>query len=159
MVQKFVIPDRFEALGGRIIGCAIEVHRALGPGLLEKLYERALVIDLRRAGLEVSQQVSMPVLYRGGVIGEHVFDLVVENLVVLEIKSCSEVHPSHIATVVSYLRIADRPLGYVLNFNCVTLKDGLRRVVNPAWSGFPNTALTPPPVSDSSLRAFEPPAK
>ncbi len=129
-----LFPPEIDALSGRIIGCAITVHRHLGPGLLESFYERALHIELAIAGLRCESQGEAPVEYRGQSIGLHRLDLVVESLIVVELKAVECIHPLHKAQVISYWRIARLPLGLLLNFNVPVLKDGIVRIVNPLWS-------------------------
>ncbi len=113
----------------RIIGCALEVHRRLGPGLLENSYESALCIELRIQGLSYVRQVGIPLYYRGELISEHRPDLIVENKVIVEVKSVERLAPLHWAQVLTYLRVTDLRVGLLLNFNSPTLRAGLRRVV------------------------------
>jgi len=113
----------------RIIGCAIAVHRELGPGLLESIYEAALAIELEDAGIKFCRQVIVPVRYKGRTIGEHRLDLLVDDTVVVEIKSVERHDPVFEAQVLSYLRIAGKHVGLLINFNSKLLKDGVRRFV------------------------------
>jgi GxxExxY protein len=113
----------------RIIGCAIEVHRHLGPGLLESAYESALCLELREAGLAFLRQIPVPLRYKGEVIAEHRPDLVVEGAVVVEIKSVERLDPVHIAQVLTYLRVTNLRVGLLLNFNTNLLRSGIRRVL------------------------------
>jgi GxxExxY protein len=112
----------------RIIGCAIEVHRHLGPGLLESVYESAMCIELESAGLIFARQVGVPVLYKGELIAEHRPDLIVANLVVVEVKSVERFNPVLIAQMLTYLQITGLRVGLILNFNREVMKDGIRRV-------------------------------
>ncbi|HSP99698.1 MAG TPA: GxxExxY protein [Candidatus Dormibacteraeota bacterium] len=115
----------------RVIGGAIQVHRHLGPGLLESTYEACLVWELQRRGLGVATQVPLPIVY-GGVrlaIGYRL-DLVVEDTLIVEIKAVDVVLPVHKAQLLSYLRLSGKSVGLLLNFNVTRLKDGLTRVVN-----------------------------
>ncbi len=112
-----------------IIGCAIEVHRHLGPGLLETTYEAALCIELDAAGLTYTRQIGVPVLYKGRLIGEHRPDLVVENKVVVEIKSVERLNAVHQAQTLVYMRILRLPVGLLMNFNSDVLRTSLRRLV------------------------------
>ncbi|HNR31713.1 MAG TPA: GxxExxY protein [Candidatus Hydrogenedentes bacterium] len=118
-------------LAQRVIGAAIEVHRVLGPGLLEPVYEDALCHELALAGIGHERQVSIPVRYKGIVL-KNAFrvDVLVERQIVLELKSVDEVLPIHKAQVLTYLRMMDLWLGYVLNFNEETLVKGVRRLVS-----------------------------
>jgi GxxExxY protein len=113
----------------QIIGCAIEVHRRLGPGLLENVYESALCIELRVNHLSFARQVGIPLFYRGELIAEHRPDLIVEAKVIVEVKSIERLAPIHWAQVLTYLRAADLQVGLLLNFNSPTLRAGTRRVV------------------------------
>jgi GxxExxY protein len=113
----------------RIIGCGIEVHKALGPGLLECVYEEALCVELKHAGLAYARQVGIPLLYKGQLIGEHRPDLVVEGCVVVEVKSVERLHEVHTAQLTTYLRMLDLRVGLLLNFNVAALRNGIRRVV------------------------------
>ncbi|MBY0313087.1 MAG: GxxExxY protein [Phycisphaerales bacterium] len=129
------LPDEMERIAHEVIGCAIRVHQTLGPGLLEVLYERAMMIELGRAGLHAASQVVFKVRYADQVIGEHRLDVLVADWVALDLKAVEGLAPVHTAQLVSSLRIADKPWGLLLNFNSVVLKDGLKRVINPTWSG------------------------
>lgn len=120
--------DEDNSLTYRIIGCGMEVHRQLGPGLSESNYEEALCIELTSAGLSYVRQVGVPVMYKGQQIGEHRPDLVVENAVVVEIKSVERVIGVHRAQVLTYMRLLRVPLGLVLNFNEEVLRTGIERL-------------------------------
>ena len=113
----------------RIIGCAIEVHRQLGPGLLEGTYEAALCIELQIAGLNFVRQPVFPVVYKGQVIGEYRLDLIVEDTVILEIKSVERFDPIFEAQVLTYLRVTGKEIGLLMNFNSRLLRDGIKRYV------------------------------
>ena len=117
------------AITDRMIGCAIEVHSALGRGLLESLYETAMSIEMSSTGLSFKRQASMPLYYKGQLISEHRVDLVVEDAVVVEIKSDESLAPIHVAQMLTYLRVADLRTGLIVNFNSPTLRAGLRRVL------------------------------
>ena len=116
-----------DPLTQRIIGCAIEVHRQLGPGLLEKNCEEALCMELTEASLAYTRQVRVPVLYKGHVIGEHRPDLVVADRVVVEVKSVEAINPVHQAQILAYMRILRLPVGLLLNFNSAVLRTNVRR--------------------------------
>jgi|SRR5688572_21249160 len=113
----------------RILRCALEVHRCLGPGLFETTYERALCIELAASGIRFEQQVRVPLFYRGELIADHRIDLVVEDEVVVEIKSVERLAPIHQAQVLTYLRVKSLKVGLILNFNSPTMREGIRRVV------------------------------
>ena len=121
--------EALNALTERIIGCAIEVHRQLGPGLLEGTYESALCIELNSAGLRHVRQPVFPVIYKGQIIGEYRLDLIVENLVVIEIKSVERFDPIFEAQVLTYLKVTGKRCGLLMNFNSRLLRDGIKRFV------------------------------
>ncbi len=110
-----------EELTGRIIACAIAVHKALGPGFLESIYEIALMVELKRAGLKVEQQKILPVYYREVLVGEHRLDLLVEDRIVVELKAISELDDIHFAIVRSYLKAIGLEHGLLLNFATMPL--------------------------------------
>ena len=121
-----------EALKGlteRIIGCAIEVHRQLGPGLLEGTYEAALCIELQNAELKHVRQPIFPVIYKGQTIGEYRLDLIVQDAVVVEIKSVERFDPIFESQVLTYLRVTGKRVGLLMNFNSRLLRDGIKRYV------------------------------
>jgi|SRR5688572_18405821 len=121
--------DHDHVISDRIIGAAIEVHRQLGPGLLETPYKRALAIELAYQGMRIETNKHIPMEYRGELIGEYIPDLVVENTVIVEVKSVSRLEPVFTAQVVTYLRLTNLRVGLLLNFNAPKLIDGLKRVV------------------------------
>jgi len=116
-----------EELTGRIIGCAIEVHKALGPGYVESIYEEALVVELKHAGLKVEQQKILPVFYREVLVGEHRLDLLVDEKIVAELKAISALEDIHFAIVRSYLKAAGLEHGLLLNFATMPLT--VKRVI------------------------------
>lgn len=118
-----------DPLTERIIACAIEVHRALGPGLLESPYQAAMCIELTARGIAVECERPFPVLYRGSRIGEFKPDLVVESQIVVEVKSVERYDPVFAAQVLTYLRVTGLRVGLLLNFNRPTLKEGVKRFV------------------------------
>jgi len=117
-------------LTARIIAICIEVHKELGPGLLESIYEQAICLELALAGLSFQRQQGIHVFYKGVDldIGFRA-DVIVENSVILEIKSIESIHPVHKKTVISYLRLAYIEVGLLINFNVVKLTDGITRLV------------------------------
>ena len=119
-----------EELTGKIIGATIEVHRQLGPGFIESIYENALVYELRKRGLKVEPQLEVPVLYDGNIeVGKHRLDLFVESEIVVELKAISEFEDIHFAIVRSYLRAMKKKHGLLLNYAKVTLD--MKRVIAP----------------------------
>ena len=127
---KHDLPSEIEDLGRRVIGAAMEVHTVLGPGLLESVYEGALVRELELSGVEVERQVPAAVEYKGVVIGDQRLDLVIEKTVIVELKVVQALLPVHRAQLLSYLRVAGLPLGFLINFNAAHLRDGFTRVIN-----------------------------
>ncbi|MDW7646348.1 MAG: GxxExxY protein [Desulfuromonadales bacterium] len=119
-------------LTAKIIKAAIAVHQELGPGLLESVYQACLAIALRQEGLDVRTEVSLPVIFRDSVIHEHGFrlDLLIEDQIVLELKSVDKVQPVHIKQLLTYLRLAKKPPGLLINFNESLVKNGITRVAN-----------------------------
>jgi len=113
----------------RIIGCAIEVHKHLGPGLLESVYESALCVEFKTRLLTFRRQVGIPLYYKGELISEHRPDLIVDDQVIVEIKSVDRLAPIHVAQMLTYLRVASLRIGLILNFNSLTIKEGTKRVV------------------------------
>ena len=113
----------------RIIGCAIEVHRSLGPGLLENAYLRSLCVELAHKRIPFERECVLPLVYRGVSVGEYRLDLVVDRKVVVEVKSVLRMEPVFAAQVLTYLRITGLRVGLLLNFNKGVLKDGIKRIV------------------------------
>jgi GxxExxY protein len=124
------VPEAIDRMGRRVLNAAFAVHTALGPGLLESVYEACLAEELRLAGLRVERQVVVPVQY-GDIRLEtgYRLDLLVEGCVVVEVKSIDALASIHAAQVLTYLRFSGVRLGYLINFNTVMLKTGLRRLV------------------------------
>jgi GxxExxY protein len=119
------------ALSHHVIGAAIEVHRLIGPGLLESVYEAALCKELRLKGLLVGRQVSVPVKYKGEVLDCHIkLDLLVDRKVIVEVKAVETLMYVHKAQLLTYLRLQNLWLGLLINFNVEVLRDGVRRVLN-----------------------------
>jgi GxxExxY protein len=112
-----------------IIRCALDVHRSPGPGLLESTYEAALCIEMARAGLTYERQVAIPATYKGASIGEYRVDVIVEDAVIVEVKSVERLQPVFAAQVLTYLRVTGRKVGLLINFNTDLLKAGIRRFV------------------------------
>jgi len=112
-----------------IIGCAIAVHRELGPRLLENTYESALCVELDDSGLTYQRQVPFPVIYKGRTVGEYRLDLIVEDSVVAEIKSVERFDPVFEAQVLTYLRVSGKKVGLLINFNRRLLKEGIKRFI------------------------------
>ncbi len=112
----------------KIIGCAIEVHKNLGPGLLESAYEECLIFELRSAGLIAERQIGVPVVYKDIKLDcGYRIDILVENTVVIELKTVDEFAPVHEAQILTYMKFASKKIGLLINFNVTLLKNGIRR--------------------------------
>lgn len=115
----------------RIIGCAIEVHKALGPGLLESAYEECFCYELAQNGFSLSRQVPLPVVYKGIKLDcGYRIDVLIDDLVIVELKTVENLLPIHDAQLLTYLKLYQRSLGLLMNFNVPVLKDGIKRIVN-----------------------------
>ncbi len=118
---------QYEELTSRVIAAAIEVHRRLGPGFIESIYEHALVVELHKRGLKVEEQVEVPIEYEGVEVGRHRLDLLVEGTIVVELKAIKNLDNVHFAIVKSYLRAIGKEHGLLLNFAKPTLE--VKRVI------------------------------
>jgi GxxExxY protein len=115
----------------KIIGCSIKVHRALGPGLLESTYEVCLVHELGKAGLNAKTQVALPVVYDGIKLDAgYRIDVLVEEEVIIELKAIDNLLPIHEAQLLSYLKLSNKKIGLLINFNVKLLRDGIKRIAN-----------------------------
>jgi GxxExxY protein len=123
--------NKYNTLSRVIIGACIEVHRELGPGLLESIYEECLTFELINKGLYVERQLELPVLYKGQVLGKtFVMDIVVEEMIVLELKAVQALLPIHEVQLMTYMRMARFKLGLLINFNVELMRDGIVRKIN-----------------------------
>jgi GxxExxY protein len=118
-----------DQLTQKIIGCAIDVHQELGPGLLESIYESAMAVELEFQKMVFRQQVIVPIQYRGRIIGEHRIDLIVENAVIVELKSVERFDRVFEAQILTYLRLTKLKTGLLINFNSRLLHEGIKRFV------------------------------
>jgi GxxExxY protein len=121
--------SKLNAISGKAIGAAIEVHRVLGPGFLESVYEEALCVELQLQDIRFHRQYPVSLEYKGQKIGQQFLDLIVESHVVVELKAVESLLPIHTAQVLSYLRATGCRLGLLINFNSVVLRDGIKRIV------------------------------
>ena len=118
-------------LSGEVIGAAIEVHRVLGPGLLESLYEEALVVELGLRNIKVTRQVGVPVDYKRHRLQNLLrLDLMIDDLIIIEVKSVEHILPVHEAQLLGYLRMTHKQLGLLMNSNSATLSKSVRRIIN-----------------------------
>jgi GxxExxY protein len=124
-------------LSSQIIKAAINVHKELGPGLLESVYQSCMVIELNDMNIKIESQVPLPVFYRGQKVSEEGFrlDLLVDDLIIVELKSVEQVQPVHKKQLLTYLRLAKKPLGLLINFNEPMLKEGITRIINRPSGG------------------------
>jgi GxxExxY protein len=127
-LQEKIIENEISQI---IIGCAIKVHTALGPGLLESAYEECLYYELVKEGLKVEKQKALPLIYEEIKLEVgYRLDLIVEDKVIVEIKACEGLNDVHLAQVLTYLKLSNVKLGLLINFNVTRVKDGIKRVVN-----------------------------
>ncbi len=131
--------DKLDQLTRRIIGAAIEVHKVLGPGLLESAYQACLAFELRALGCKVEEQKPLPVIYKDVKLEcGYRLDLVVGDVVIVEVKAVEKLAPIHDAQLLSYLKLSGKRVGLLMNFHVRVLKDGLKRIVNE----FPDSAIS-----------------
>ncbi len=123
--------EHFNTLSSEIIASAIEVHRNMGPGLLESVYEECMIYELRNRKIEVQSQVKQALTYKDRELNKHFYlDLLVEDSIIVELKSVEEILPVHEVQLVTYLKLANKKLGLLINFNEPILKRGIRRRIN-----------------------------
>ncbi len=131
MFQETSEQQKINQITEKVIGCAISVHRVLGPGLLESAYEECLCYEFTQTNLNFVRQVPLPVIYKGVKLDcGYRMDVVVEELVVVEIKAVEKVLPVHEAQLLSYLKLYNKKLGLLLNFHVSVLKNGMKRIAN-----------------------------
>lgn len=121
----------FDEITARIIGCCINVHQELGPGLLESVYESALSIELLQQGMRFERQMKLPVVYKGETVGVFRVDLLVEDKVVVELKSTERHEPVYEAQLLSYMKLGGYKVGLLVNFNSVLVSKGIKRFLLP----------------------------
>ncbi len=146
-------PPEWNQLSEAVIGCALEVHSILGPGLLEKYYEEALCHELELRGIPFVRQSPIRMNYKDLALGEQYADVLVNGILVLELKAVERVSEEYLAKLVNYLRAGAYPLGLLLNFNVMRLKDGIYRRVNSRSTPIPSSFLDldlPPRLSATS---------
>ncbi|MFY7740093.1 MAG: GxxExxY protein [Flavobacterium sp.] len=123
--------ERIEEIARVIVNSAFKVHKELGPGLLEKIYEACLAYEIEKAGLIVKRQVDIPIIYDGIQLNEKLrLDLIVENLVIIETKAVEIINPVWQAQIISHLRLTNNELGFLINFNVPLIKNGIKRFIN-----------------------------
>ena len=123
--------NQIDELSYKVIGCAMEVHKTLGPGLFENIYEQALVHELTLNGIPVKTQVEIEINYKGTNLGNGLrLDVLVDNTLIVELKSVEDLKPLHHKQLLTYLRLTDKRVGILINFNTENLKDGIKRIAN-----------------------------
>ncbi len=123
--------ERTEEIAKIIVNSAFKVHKELGPGLLERVYEVCLAYEINKAGLEVQSQIDVPIIYDGVILKEKLrLDLIVENSVIVEVKAVEIVNPVWQAQIISQLKLTDNQLGFLINFNVPLIKNGIKRFIN-----------------------------
>jgi GxxExxY protein len=123
--------EKVENYAKQIVDSGYRVYKEVGPGLLESIYSQCLLDELKFRGIRVDQEVLVPLYYRGNKLNKDFrIDLLVENEIIIEVKSVECVLPVHVAQLISYLRLSDRRLGFLMNFNVPTYREGIRRIVN-----------------------------
>jgi GxxExxY protein len=125
------IPADLESLSYKIIGLAIEVHRQLGPGLLESAYQQCLYYEIKKAGLKVEKELTLPILYKDIKLDHgYRIDLLIEDRLVIELKTVESFTSVHFAQILTYLRLGNYPLGLLINYNSKILKNNIKRFIN-----------------------------
>ncbi|MDO9153567.1 MAG: GxxExxY protein [Paludibacter sp.] len=118
-------------IGTKIVDAAYSVHKELGPGLLESVYEFCLIEELKSRNLTVNSQMRLPIVYKGKTLNkEFIIDLLVENEIIIELKAVEIVLPVHEVQLLTYMKLADKKLGYLINFNVPIIKEGIKRKIN-----------------------------
>lgn len=122
--------DNLEKVATQIVDSAIKIHRALGPGLLENIYQICFVHELKLRNIRVAQEICIPIVYENLKIENALrLDLIVEDLIIVELKAVEQMLPVHQAQLLSYLRLSNKRLGFLLNFNVTLMKDGIKRLI------------------------------
>ncbi|RMG22812.1 MAG: GxxExxY protein [Bacteroidetes bacterium] len=133
ITQKLVNEIAYE-----IVGCAIEVHKQMGPGLMESVYELCMIEELQDRGLGVASQVKIPLLYKGKPLDKwHVLDLLVNDLIIVELKAVEQIIPLFKAQLLSYLNLAQKPKGLLINFQCMNISKQVVPLVSSAFAQLP----------------------
>lgn len=123
--------NKLNFISGAVLDASIEVHKNLGPGLLESVYELCLLKELKKRNINAVRQLELPIIYKGEVIDKNFcIDILAENEVIIELKTVEKIMPIHKAQIMTYLKLSDKKLGLLINFNVPLLKDGFERVLN-----------------------------
>lgn len=131
-LNKLYMPnEKIEQIAKIIVNSAFKVHKELGPGLLEKVYEACLVYEITKAGFEVKRQVEVPIIYDGVTLKEYLrLDIIVESSIIIEVKAVDIVNPVWNAQIISHLKLTNNELGFLINFNVPLIKNGIKRFIN-----------------------------
>jgi GxxExxY protein len=139
-ISKTELSEREEQIGKAVVQAAYTVHRGLGPGLLESVYEPCFCHELEKQGLAFKRQIKVPIVYDGLSFPEAFrIDVLVDDLVICELKAAEDNHPVYLAQLLTYLKLTNKQLGFVINFNVPLIKSGIQRVVHPASVAPANT--------------------
>ena len=123
--------EKIEQIAKIIVNSAFKVHKELGPGLLEKVYEACLVYEITKAGIEVKRQVEVPIIYDGVTLKEYLrLDIIVESSIIIEVKAVDIVNPVWNAQIISHLKLTNNEFGFLINFNVPLIKNGIKRFIN-----------------------------
>jgi GxxExxY protein len=126
-----MLSERTEEIARIVVNSAYKVHKELGPGLLERVYEACLTHEISKSGLEVKRQIDLPIVYDGIIFNECLrLDLLVEDLIIIEIKAVEQTNPVWNAQIISHLKLTNHPLGFLINFNVPLIKNGIKRFIN-----------------------------
>jgi len=126
-----MITERTEAIAKIVVNSAFKVHKELGPGLLERVYEICLAHEIRKAGLDVKRQIDIPIVYDGIEFSEGLrLDLLIEDCIIIEVKAVEQINPVWDAQIISHLKLLNKDLGFLINFNVPLIKSGIRRFIN-----------------------------
>jgi GxxExxY protein len=130
--MRLPLDPEVNKLSGQLVDAAFQVHRELGPGLIESVYELCFAAELKHRGIQFVRQAAIRIVYREVTLEAGLrLDFVVEDLIVLELKAVEELHPVHSAQLLSYLRLSNKQLGLLINFNVIKIRDGIERIINP----------------------------
>lgn len=121
--------EKLNKITERIIGCCIEVHKNLGPGLLESIYEKALCYEFQLNDIEYKKQLTIPIIYKGVNLGEQRIDILVKDKIIIELKAVDRIDPVFEAQLLSYLRLTNKKMGLLINFNVPVLYKGIKRII------------------------------
>ncbi len=134
ITQKYL-----DELTYKLIGCAIEVHKELGPGLLESIYHKCYLNEVYRKGLNYSSHLNVPIIYKGETLNTELrLDVLVEDIIVVELKAVEALHPLYEAQLLTYMKLLKKPKGLLINFNCTNIfKEGQKTMVNELYAGLP----------------------